>query len=139
MAQRVQDPVLLMGAYFALGQTARMVGELLLAREFFEQGVALHTPHQHHSFAILYGQDLGVIFLSVIAPVLWLLGYPDQALKRSEEALVLAQELAHPFSLAFTLCLAAWIHQNRREGQAAQERAEAAITLSTEQGFPFWA
>lgn len=30
-------------------------------------------------------------------------------------------------------------YQNRREGQAAQERAEAAITLSTEQGFPFWA
>ena len=27
---------------------------------------------------------------------LWLLGYPDQALQRSHEALTLAQELAHP-------------------------------------------
>ena len=34
--------------------------------------------------------------------------------------------------------MAAWFHQFRREGQAAQERAEAAITLSTEQGFPLW-
>ena len=54
------------------------------------------------------------------------LGYPDQALKRSQEALTLAQELSHPFSLAFALDFAAWLHQFRREGQAAQERAEAA-------------
>ena len=70
---------------------------------------------------------------------LWCLGYPDQALKRSHEALTLAQELSHPFSLAFALGFAAMLHQFRREGQAAQERAEAAdYALSTEQGFPFW-
>ena len=38
---------------------------------------------------------------------LWYLGYPDQALKRSHEALTLAQELSHPFSLAFALSFAA--------------------------------
>jgi predicted ATPase len=30
------------------------------------------------------------------------------------------------------------VHQHRREGQAAQERAEAAIRLAMEQGFAFW-
>src|SRR5229473_126403 len=34
--------------------------------------------------------------------------------------------------------IAAVLHQLRREGQAAQERAEAMITLSSEQGFPYW-
>ena len=29
------------------------------------------------------------------------LGYPDQALQRSDEALSLAQELSHPFTLAW--------------------------------------
>jgi predicted ATPase len=69
---------------------------------------------------------------------LWFLGYPDQALQRSHEALALAQELAHPFSLAFALAGAAWLHQYRRENQAAQEWAEAVITLTTEQGFALW-
>jgi predicted ATPase len=69
---------------------------------------------------------------------LWLLGYPDQALTKSHEALTLAQELSHPFSLAYALDLAAMLHRLRQEGQAAQERAEAAMTLSTEQGFPLW-
>ena len=69
---------------------------------------------------------------------LWLLGYPDQALKRSQEALTLAQELSHPFSLAYALSMLPCSHQFRREGQAAQERAEAVMALATEQGFPFF-
>jgi predicted ATPase len=138
LAQKVQNPELLIEAYFALGQTSRVLGELTLAQEFFEQGIALYNPLQHRSLAFLYGQNPEVIFLSVTAWVLWLLGYPDQALKRIHQALSLAQELSHPFSLAFALCLAAWLHHYRREGQAAQEWAEASITLSTEQGFPFW-
>jgi predicted ATPase len=71
-------------------------------------------------------------------PVLWLLGYPDQALTSSHEPFTLAQELSHPFSLAYALDFAALLHQLRQEGQAAQEQAEAAMTLSTEQGFPLW-
>ncbi len=33
----------------------------------------------------------------------WYLGYADQALKKSHEALTLAQERAQPFNLAYTL------------------------------------
>jgi predicted ATPase len=65
---------------------------------------------------------------------LWVLGYPDQALKKIQEALALAQELSRPYSLAFALYFAAGLHQLRREGQAAQEQAEAVITLAGEQG-----
>ena len=38
---------------------------------------------------------------------LWWLGYPDQALQRSQEALTLVRELAHPFSLAYAQFFAA--------------------------------
>jgi len=55
-----------------------------------------------------------------------------------EEALTLAWELAHPFSLAMALYFAAWCHQLRREGQLTHAQAEAAITLSTDQGFTFF-
>jgi predicted ATPase len=69
---------------------------------------------------------------------LWLLGSPDQALHRSREALTLAQQLAHPFSLTFALLHGAMLHVARREGQATQEVSEVALTLATEQGFAFW-
>jgi predicted ATPase len=76
-----------------------------------------------------------VMSLTTGALVLWLLGYPEQALQREHEALTLAQELAHPHSLASALLAGGWLHKFRREGQAAQARAEASIALSTEQGF----
>ena len=67
-----------------------------------------------------------------------MLGYPDQALVKSREALTLAQEVSHSFSLGFALYFAAQLHQHRREVQATYERAEVAITLSSEWGFPTW-
>ena len=57
------------------------------------------------------GKIPGLVCLSFASRTLWPLGYPDQALQRSQEALTLARELSHPFSLAFALFFAAWIHQ----------------------------
>jgi predicted ATPase len=139
LAQSIQDPAFLLEAHSAQWQTLLPMGELVPAREHVEQGMTLYNPQQHHSHAFLYGgYDPGVVCRIFAAWGLWVLGYPDQALKRSQEALALAGGLFHPFSLAFALGSAALCHFLRREGQPAQERAEATITLSTEQGFPFW-
>jgi TOMM system kinase/cyclase fusion protein len=138
LAQSVGDPALLVEAHRALGEALLNLGELIPAREHFEQGIALYDPQQHRSLAFLYGFDPGVFCLSFAAWALWSLGYPDQALKRSHEALALARERAHPHSLAAAFYFAAIVHQFRREGHPAQERAEAAITLATEQGSPHW-
>ena len=64
-----------------------------------------------------------------------MLGYPDQALQRSHEALALAQELTLPLSVGNALFFSAWVHHFRREWPLTHERAEAAIALATEQGF----
>jgi predicted ATPase len=112
------------------------LGEFAAAREHAEQGIALYDPQQHRSLALLYGgYDPVVGCLCKAALNLWHLGYPDQALQRSHEALTLAQELAHPHSLAIALHWAMWVHQFRGEGQTTQERAEAVMALSAEQGF----
>jgi TOMM system kinase/cyclase fusion protein len=138
LAQRVQAPAFLLLAHRALGQTLTFLGEFSTAQGHLEQGMSLYDPEQHRAFASLYGQDQGVICRSWAALALWCLGYPDQALRRSREALTLAQELAHPFSLAYAMCFAGKLCQLRREVQAAQERATAAMALCTEQGFALY-
>ena len=137
-AQRVQAPVLLLLAHRMLGQTLSFLGEFSTAQGHLERGMTLYDPEQHRSLASLYGQDQGVICRSWAALALWCLGYPDQALQQSHEALTLAQELAHPFSLAYAMCFAGKLSQLRREAQAAQERATAEIALCTEQGFALY-
>jgi predicted ATPase len=138
LAQRIQDPALLLEAHMALGPPSTALGEFVSAREHAERGIALYDLQQHRSHAFLYGLDPGMICLSIAAWALWVLGYPDQALKRSHEALTLARELSHPLSLAFALLFASLLRQLHREGRLALEQAEAVITLSTDQGFPQW-
>ena len=101
LAQSVQDPALLLVAHNALGATLYCLGEFASAREHLGAGIALYDPQQHRSMPSLRCSDPGVACLSYAAWTLWYLGYPDQALKRSHEALTLAQELSHPFSLAY--------------------------------------
>jgi class 3 adenylate cyclase/predicted ATPase len=137
IAQRVQDPVLLVPAHLELGNTLFSLGELVSARTHLEQGIALYDPQQYRSMVLLSGSpgDPGVVCRGFAAWTVWVLGYPDQAFKRSDEALILAQQLAHPVSHAAALYFAAVLHYFRREEQAAQERAETLAALAREQGF----
>ena len=138
LAQRVQAPALLLVAHRVLGQTLAFLGEFSTAQGHLERGMTLYDLEQHGAFAALYGQDQGVICRSWAALTLWSLGYPAQALRRSREALTLAQELVHPFSLAYAMCFAGMLCQLCRDIQAAQARATAEMALCTAQGFALY-
>jgi class 3 adenylate cyclase/predicted ATPase len=141
LAPEVNDPLLLLSAHMAPGMTFFRLGEFSTAREHLEQGIELYRQYKDRLSrfdTLLYSQDPGVMFLCYTAWTLSHLGYLDQALKRSREALTLAHELAHPVSIAFALQFTATVHRFRGESRAAQEHAEAVLTLAQEQGFPFW-
>jgi TOMM system kinase/cyclase fusion protein len=138
LAQLAQDPVLLVEAHYALGVTLFWLGEFAPAREHLEQGIVHYDPQRHRSHLALFGQDGGAVCLCRVALALWYLGYPDQALARSHEALILARELSHPFSLAYVLAWTAFLHHHRREVQETQAWADAVTVLSTERELPFW-
>jgi class 3 adenylate cyclase/predicted ATPase len=132
MAQWEGDAALLVGANHALGQSLYYLGELTAARSHVEQGMALYQPRTHH-FPTWPGGHPGEQCFLYGAWILWLLGYPDQALQKSQEALTLIQELSHPFSLASALDFTALLHQFCREPRKARELSEAAMALCTEQ------
>jgi predicted ATPase len=136
LAERMQEPALLLQAWHAQWATKLFAGDLPSARYYTEQGMAQYTPEQYSSHTFLYGaHDPGVCGLTVSAWVLWCLGYPDQALERSHAAMDLAQRLAHPESLVYALSFATAVHQFRGEVETFQEHVEAGITLSEEHGF----
>ncbi len=137
VAQKVKDPGLLLTADRALGETLLWSGEMAKSQSHLEQGIALYDPQKHRSDAFLYGGvDSGLHCISFSAHALWLLGYPEQSLKKVREALTLAQGLSHPYSLAFALTFGAQLYQYRREVQVAREWAEEGMALANEQGFP---
>src|SRR5262249_23753959 len=135
LAQRVPDSAGLANAHITLGNVLYFLREWDAARTHLEQGVAFYNAQQHRSQGFLTETHQGVFGLIRLAQVLWSLGYPDQAMQRSREALTLARELVHPASVATALFFAADIHMRRREGQSTYEQAEAALVLAREHGF----
>ena len=69
---------------------------------------------------------------------LWYLGYPDQGLTQIDDALTLAQQNGAPLQPEFCLGFCGRVPSVPPRGACAQEHAEAAISLATEQGFPYW-
>ena len=129
---------MLVAAPLLVGATLLLLGAVATAHTHYTQSITLYNLQQRRASTPLYGDDPGVVSHSRAAWVLWYLGYPDQGKARNDEAVTLAQQIAHPLSLGFALFFAAMLHQFRREVRAAQVRAEAAISLAEEQGFPIW-
>jgi len=108
------------------------LGEFVPAQELLAQGIAHYTPQQHRASLRYGGHDPGWCCQSYAAWTLCVRGYPDQALHQEQEALRLAQELPHPLTRAAARQGATRLHQVRREGQAAEVQAEAAMSISRE-------
>jgi predicted ATPase len=112
------------------------MGAFLSAREHLEKAISLYEPERPRSRTLNgLGVDAGVFCLSVASATLWQIGYPDQALKRDNEALALAQRLSHPYSLAFAQFFPGFLSQCRREVREAHQYAENIIGISAEHGF----
>ena len=133
LAQSQQNVARRIGIHASLQGILYNLGEFPLARTHFEQLLALYDPQQHRFQAS--GPHPIVNSLSIAANVLQLLGYPEQGLMRLHEALTLADELAHPFTLAYVHFQAAYFQTRGRQGQAAQRHAEALVALASEHGF----
>ncbi len=138
MAAQAGDAVLDAMARWALSWSLLCLGELATARSHMERVITFYDPQQHRHLAYLYGQDPGANGRSQFAWLLWTLGYPEQALQRTQEALSMAEELAHPFSLAFAQGLAALLYMLLRDAPTTQAFADACLQTAIEHGFAYW-
>ncbi len=139
VARSEQDPNLLLQAHHAQWATLLNLGELTSCCEHIEQGIALYDEKDHASHTALYGgHDPAVCGYGIAAVALWLLGYPDQAVARAEQAISLARKLGHRASLAHALDFVLVLDQYRRDPKAALDHAEVMISFATEEGFPHY-
>jgi predicted ATPase len=138
LAQHAVAPTPCLEANEALGDTLFFLGEYAPAWTHLDQGIALTDLVAQQALTLRHDVAPGVRCLAVAALTRWCLGYPTQAVRRSQEALAMAQELTHPQSLAFAQHFAAYLHHRRREVPAVQAQADTLLTLATVQGFPLY-
>ncbi len=133
LAEAAKNDDLLLEGYLIVGIAHFFLGDFAKALSNFEQCIKRYERERHGGHAFQFGQDPAVIALNYLSWIYWLLGDPKEALRRSDEAVSLARDLNHPFSLSFALSFAGWHRLYCRDRTAADEIIRETVQLCTDQ------
>jgi len=135
MAERAEDDGLLAGAYSVLGNSQFFMGQFAAAHSSYEQGFARYDQDKHRKLARVFGQDAGLSCLCYDAMALWILGFPDNAAKKAEDALAFARHVKEPYDLAWCSGQLAMYFQLRLDLQRAEAVVDEGLALAEKYQF----
>ena len=134
-AENADDSVFKVLAHEALGFTLFARGKFAAAHAALERSISMCEDSKAAAYLDLSAQDPRVHVRLYDGMALWLLGYPDQALRICAEARRYADKSQHPFSEAMARTISLRVHQFRGESAVVAREATAAIELCKEHGF----
>jgi serine/threonine protein kinase/predicted ATPase len=139
LAERLNDPGILMEALFMPGATMFYRAQFADARVCYEKAVAAYDDRERTRFWTDHtGHNAGVTHRCYLALALWHLGFPDQALRLDRETHELARTIGHAFSLGHAVDFTAFLYHYCRLGAEVEKAAEEEMAIATEQGFQLW-
>ena len=130
-------PVPLMVGHRTMASTLAFTGDFVGALAHYNQVLALYRPAEHRRLITRFGQDLRVTCLAFRSMDLWLLGYPEAALKDADCALLEARQIEHAATLMFTLNFPILINTYCGNYDAANECIDELVVLAEEKGAAF--
>jgi predicted ATPase/class 3 adenylate cyclase len=137
LAERQNDTGMLVDGHLLLGANLAFQN-LHGGLEHLDRAIAYFRSEPYRSRRFQLGNNPGVACYTTSAFVLWLLGYPDRALHRADEAVALATQLEHPFTLAYALFHSGFLHLWRREPQRVRDRAVGVLQVVEDHDFQIW-
>ena len=96
VAEKQRETVPLMIGHRAMGICLLHTGDIAKSRRHLDQALALYDPGEHRALVTRFGVDSAVAILSYRSIALWLLGYPEAALRDADDALKNARETGKP-------------------------------------------
>ena len=138
LAKQGNDILQLQQAHYAMGNSQLWTGHPDQGRYHLEASIALYQPSHHPMMATQFGENVYASSNSLLVLVLWIQGYPDQAIKVSKHTVDLARQLNHPFNLGYALAITAMLNRWIKRLEIAEQFAGECVSVSDEFGFPFW-
>ena len=120
-----------------LACTSFWLGHLAQARDVFEQLLARFGSQELPARADLAESDTYVTSMAHLAWLLWIQGYPEQAMRLSRQALERAEAISHPYTIAFVSFIAARLYQFHREWSAFKACVDITVDIAQQHCFSF--
>jgi class 3 adenylate cyclase len=135
LARGSGDRSLLLEAHHRQWATKFYMGDYAAADRHTDHGIATYDPDRDHALTYIFtGHDPGVCCRTFSARILWLRGYPDQAIDRCREAIALAERVSHPLTRVMAEQTLSYIHLLRREPDEGHRCLDKWMALSKEFG-----
>ena len=134
-AENVDNAVCKVLAHEALGFTLFAQGKFAAAHAELERSIGLCEDSKAAAYIDLSAQDPRVHVRLYDGMTLWMLGYPDRALRSCAEARRYADASQHPFSEAIARTISLRVHQLRGDAAVVADQANAAIAFCEQHEF----
>jgi predicted ATPase len=138
LAQKQNAAVPRMIGHRLMGTSLVATGDIAEGRAHLDQAIALYEPAEHRPLATRFGVDAGVSILSDRSWTLWLLGYPETALRDADDALKNAREVGQAATLMFALEFVTTTSTFCGNHAAAAAHAQELVALAKEKGSLMW-
>jgi class 3 adenylate cyclase/predicted ATPase len=137
-AQKQNDTTPFLIGYRIKGISLTMLGQVEAARDELTRAINGYRPEIHRPLAARFAVDFGISALLYRGLAVWLLGYPEAALKDANEGLKGARELGQAGPLMHSLYHSALPPMLCRELPSVEERARELAALAHEKSASFW-
>lgn len=138
MGEREDDESIRIEGHYVIGASVAFGGDLATGLAHLERVIELHNPRLHGYNRFRLGPNTGVIARVASGLLLWQCGALEKATFRVADALRLARELDHPFSLAYALYHNSFHALNRMRFEECGETARELARVADENDYMVW-
>jgi predicted ATPase len=137
LGESLDNPAVIYMAEVPLGLLYFQRGDFASARVYFKRAEQGYDRKSHLPLTRFTGYDLRMNVSAFSAFLLWLLGYPDQAIATARRSVKEAEAVQHFDSIVIARCMQAWVLLMRQEFTDAVRSAEVAVSISKRQKLNF--
>lgn len=138
LAESLDDEGMRSEGHMVLGYNLAFQGFIREGMEHLDLALARYDPEHYRARAFRLGNDPGVICLNVSALIMWMQGFPIRAIERANQAIALARQIDHPYSLAYALYHTSLLSLWMREPETAKRHAQEVLEIAEEHDFLVW-
>ena len=138
LGEQAGDDSMLIEGHYVYGAAIAFTGNLEVGLPHLDRAIELHDPQVHDSGRFRLGPNTGVVARTASGILLWQCGKLEQAVDRVEDALEVARQIGHPYSVAYGLHHNGLLALYRGRFEETRDRARELAEVSGANDYQVW-